>query len=379
MKIGLVTPFYFPTVGGISVFAFNLASALAFLGHNVDIITPQTNGQVVQNLSDNLRVVFLPGGRISMRRKVDILRNLNFRNFCLLYTNNNFFVEVTQWFLEHRYDVIHTNDFLFLALPSTFQKESIHVHTFHSHPWKPAKLSTRILYRHLVKFIDHITCVSKDLPIEISSNLGVHSYEIVNNGIDLNLFKPALRNETNKEVVVGSVTNFVIKEKALGLKMFIDVIKTLESENLYPTVFKVVIVGTGKFRKEIIEYADKIGVKGIAFKAATYEEMPSIYNEFDIYVHASGIKGIPLAVLEAIACGKPVVANANFVDLVSSKAVHVTKSKEDMVDALRSLITDTEKRKEKGILAREEANRYSWENVAKSYLRLYNTPSRDLI
>src|SRR5438445_5543262 len=149
MKIALVTPYYFTTIGGYSTFAYNLAKSLNSLGHSIDIITPGHTEYVIKILNDNLRVIFFPKGRIPLRKKVDILRNLNFRNICLLYTDYNFYFEVSQWLLQHKYDVVHTNGFPFEALPSTFQKEAITVHTFHTQPLKPHKLHLRLMYRHL--------------------------------------------------------------------------------------------------------------------------------------------------------------------------------------------------------------------------------------
>ena len=373
MKIALVTPYYFPTVGGYSTFSYNLAKAFAFLGHRVDIITPGPNGQSIQNLSDNLRVLFFPKHSIPMRQKLGILKNFDFRNFCLLYNNNSFYSEVAQWLLDNKYDVVHTNGFPFEALPSTLQNEPISVHTFHTQPLKPAKLPNRIMYRRLFEFIDHATCVSQRISSDVASNLGVFAHNIISNGVDLGFFKPVLRADAGKGLVVGSITNFTWKSKAVGLKMLIDSVKVLENENLSPEISKVIIVGGGKFKEEIMKCAEKVDLKNVVFKTATYEEMPSIYNEFDIYIHASGQEGFPIAIVEALACGKPVVSSADFPEMASSKAVQTVKSQEEMVDALRNLITDVDKRKEKGILARVEAENFSWKNIANCYLELYNT------
>jgi glycosyltransferase involved in cell wall biosynthesis len=196
---------------------------------------------------------------------------------------------------------------------------------------------------------------------------------VITNGVDLEFFKPAVSQEAGSGLVIGSVTNFNWKDKAFGLKLLIDSIKALEMQDLPPTGSKLVIVGNGIYRNEIMDYAGSLALKNVFFRTAKYEEMPSVYNEFDIYVHASGQEGFSVSILEALACGKPVVTSSRITELTSLKAVQIVQSREEMISALRTLITDVEMRRKLGVVARREVENYSLRTIANQYLKLYNT------
>ena len=68
------------------------------------------------------------------------------------------------------------------------------------------------------------------------------------------------------------------------------------------------ILGDGPMRDELVKGAENIGLQGcLRFETPRPDPVP-YYRSLDIYLNTSVHEGLPLSLLEAMACGKPVVA-----------------------------------------------------------------------
>ncbi len=95
----------------------------------------------------------------------------------------------------------------------------------------------------------------------------------------------------------------------------------------------------------------------------------------DIWVLPSHSENFGLAVVEAMASGKPVITSPH-VNMAPEAAaadalVMVPNTPEDMAQSIQSLIDDTIRRSQLSRHASEYAWRYDWSNVAQEYLQLY--------
>lgn len=118
---------------------------------------------------------------------------------------------------------------------------------------------------------------------------------VIEDGVDLTRFFPMDVNQSQSNedpIVIGWVGNSkwgmnIDGQDHKGLESIIKpAIRQLQSEGLQ-------IVG---------EFADRNDTW------LSHEKMPQYYNSIDIYVCASDIEGTPNPVLEAMACGKPVIS-----------------------------------------------------------------------
>ena len=98
-------------------------------------------------------------------------------------------------------------------------------------------------------------------------------------------------------------------------------------------------------------------------------DLPAIFHEADVFLFPSLIEGMPLVVLEAMACGVPVITTRHgpgdivrdgidgfFVPVRDSLAI---------AQRLEQLYRDRDLREQMGRNAREQALRYSWEAYAR--------------
>ena len=131
------------------------------------------------------------------------------------------------------------------------------------------------------------------------SFLGIYETRVINNGIDLNVFK-----ETNgdfreryslkdKVIVLGVASSWGVRK---GLLDFIELRKLLDSR------YEIVLVGVNEEEKSILSE----GMTGIT-RTDSPMELAEIYTASDIFVNLTYEDNYPTVNLEAQACGTPVL------------------------------------------------------------------------
>lgn len=131
------------------------------------------------------------------------------------------------------------------------------------------------------------------------SYLKDRNVEVINNGIDLDKFKPIESdfrekyNLQNKKLVLGVG---YIWNKRKGIDDFIELSKRLDDS------YKIILVGTN-------DEVDKRLPSNILSIHRTYnqEELIKIYSTADVFVNPTYEDNFPTVNLEALACGAPVV------------------------------------------------------------------------
>ncbi len=73
---------------------------------------------------------------------------------------------------------------------------------------------------------------------------------------------------------------------------------------------KLVVAGDGPLRGRLQGEARDLGLRNITFcGAVTSDRMATLYNEADVYLNAPDIDNMPSSILEAAACGLPIVTS----------------------------------------------------------------------
>ena len=152
--------------------------------------------------------------------------------------------------------------------------------------------------KHIFEYVKSYTVSSKKL-LKIYENIDYlkdPEYEITD-GVDLELFKPknisrlSYKNIKNRTLNIGWVGNSKWSgDKNEDVKGFISIIKPAV-EGLIKDGYNINLVTSDKNDKFI-----------------PHDKMPEYYNKIDLYICASLNEGTPNPVLEAMACGVPVIS-----------------------------------------------------------------------
>ena len=131
------------------------------------------------------------------------------------------------------------------------------------------------------------------------SYLQDYPVSIINNGIDLNVFKPSSSTFRNQYSLHGQFIILgvaAIWNERKGYQFFIDLAKRLR-----PTE-KVVLVGASE--SQIMHLP--AGITGIV-RTANTTELAEIYSAADVFINPTLEDNFPTTNLEALACGTPII------------------------------------------------------------------------
>jgi len=107
-----------------------------------------------------------------------------------------------------------------------------------------------------------------------------------------------------------------------------------------------------------------------------HSELPAIYNLASLMVYPSLYEGFGLPVLEAMACGTPLVTTevSSMPELVGEAGLlFPVGDKEALVEAMRSVLTDKVFGDHLSSLGLQRAARFTWRQTATDTLRVYNS------
>lgn len=138
----------------------------------------------------------------------------------------------------------------------------------------------------------------------------VKNIHLIRNFVDTKVF---FKDETKSEILTDisnkKIVLFVGRiEEVKGLELFIDVVVEL---NKYQKDWIGVIIGKGTYEDTLKRYIQKRQIKDtIIFPGPVYNqnELRKIYNQAEILLLTSYHEGIPMTILESLACGTPVLS-----------------------------------------------------------------------
>jgi glycosyltransferase involved in cell wall biosynthesis len=192
--------------------------------------------------------------------------------------------------------------------------------------------------------------------------------DVIPNGIDLDIFKPSARNGNIPQLLF---TGRVVYQK--GLDLLVEALS-----KLIDIPWELSIIGDGSYKDQLHQQIDVLGLTNrIHFHGwCNQKELLPILAQAHIFVNPSRHEGMPNAVLEAMACGLPVIATriAGNEDLVKDGENGFLVATENVIElrkALRILLTNKQLRQKMGKTSRAivESN-FSWSYSGEKYLAL---------
>lgn len=183
------------------------------------------------------------------------------------------------------------------------------VHTFHGHTfrgyWGP--MAARLVVateQGLAHLTDRLIAVSERVRDDLIAFRIAPPEKIVSIpvGLELTPFAQGKRRESSGEPIVGIVGRLVpVKNQAL----FLEVARRLIRDGFRG---RFMVVGDGELRGALQDSAADLGDR-IVF-TGWRRDLSNVYSELSVVVNTSLNEGTPVALLEAMAAGVPVVATA---------------------------------------------------------------------
>jgi len=291
MKVLLLITELFNGVGGIKMFNNFLVKALLELGHTLSIVSINDIKHPSSNLNLNL---FLPCAHkktmfvinalkqsLSFRPELILCGHANFSPFCMII---NRIFKIPYFTIAHGIDVWNLNGLKFCGLANSSKILSVSNYT-----------KQRIL-RQLINYPE------KDI-------------FILPNTFDSERFKPGPKPDylmkrwdiKDDEKVILTIARLLKSEKYKGYDKVIITMNDIVKE--IPNV-KYIVGGSGDDVERIKDLIKNYHWEGKVILTGFIpdEEIVDYYNLCDVFVMPSKKEGFGIVFLEALACGKPVIA-----------------------------------------------------------------------
>jgi len=197
-------------------------------------------------------------------------------------------------------------------------------------------------------------------------------YHIIQNGRDTEKYYPQRTTLKKEHGIKGKVILFV--GRFVPVKNINKIIKAFD---LLDDGTSLVLVGDGELRDELQDQARKNNYPENIYFMGHQDDVTPYYNIADILVIASDYEGLPGVLVEAMACGKTVVASPVGVipKVIDGSNGYLLPSKWDENDLVEGMILGLNspysvRKKSKKTFDEN----YSWEVVIEKFIRIYNPP-----
>lgn len=188
----------------------------------------------------------------------------------------------------------------------------------------------RFLFLQAMKNIDGLIAVSEQVReslLSYSTNLQ-QKITVINNCVDIDRYRTIEENIDLRETLGYSEDDLLILTVAIlkeqkGHKYLIAAANELISE--FPQL-RFLLAGDGVLKEDLIELVDLYGIGNYFQFLGNREDIPELLAACDYFVLPSLWEGLPMALIEAMASGLPIVAT------------DVSGSKQVMIDGITGLL-----------------------------------------
>jgi len=262
--------------------------------------------------------------------------------------------------------VITLHDLSFIRFPALFRRGN--------------RLYLTLMTRLSARRASRIIAVSAFTAQEATTLLGVprERIDVVHNGLNP-MFRPLATSEVEsyrrrRRLPKRFILSVGTLEPRKNLKVLVQAFARIRDghTNL------VIAGGKGWFYEELFAEVETLGLSGeVIFPGyIPQEELPFLYNAAEVFAYPSIYEGFGLPVIEAQACGTPVICSngSSLPESAGNAAVMVdTRSVEALADGLSQLVTGSILRGQLRQYGVEHARQFSWRRSAALTSQVYRT------
>jgi len=215
---------------------------------------------------------------------------------------------------------------------------------------------------------DAVICVYEFI-VPYAKKMGVKNIHVIYNKVDMQRFSNKVKKKffSNKPTILS--VGRLIDQK--NHRYLIESMKDLDA--------KLLIVGDGPNFKSLSSMIKKLDLtnKIEMIKRVPNEELPEYYASCDLYAQPmENLGGIPIPVLEAMACGLPIVMSrhsSDYSEIIDEAVVFVENNHSSFSNAFKQILTNPEYKEKLKTKSLSVINKISGIKMEEKELTLYKT------
>lgn len=275
----------------------------------------------------------------------------------------------------------------------------VHFHTAHAHSigllaLKMVKTRPRVILSRRVDFLvgqnilsrwkysqklDRIIAISGGVKNAlINSGVSEETIEVVYSGVNLEKIQNTpvttdLRNEFNikhGQSILGNVAALAPHKDHKTLIRAIEILSNRRND------FKLIIFGSGSLEEELKNLVSEKELDSFILFAGFRENIISYMKEFDIFVLSSNLEGLCTSLIDASACGLPIVATetGGIPEIVlhnKTGLLSEPENPEQLADVIDLILSDPGLREEFSGNAVKHAENFDFKHTVNGTLQIY--------
>jgi len=351
--------------GGVQEHVFYLTKELAKLGHKIDIFGPEKNIIPFNNYHPIAKAVRLP------------IPNGNWGNITV---NNDEKHEVSETIENGKFDLIHIHEpyIPFVGWDVYKNTSATKITTFHT-AWNNDSI-INVINPFLTLFKESFSKYFK--AAIFVSKIGKKRWQylceknvikkIIYNAVDNVAFAPIKKSE-------NKIINLLFVGRLVNRKGPLYLLKAIKKIVVADQNIKLVIIGDGPEKQNAEKYVKENNLsKYVEFTGEIFGKKRIIYyQKADIFCAPYIDEAFGITILEALACGIPVVGfrNESFSEILKGypypKLFVKNRNVLEFSKALKQLINSDKKRNEIGEWGIRRVKDFNWANTAAETEKLY--------
>ncbi|MCX7836715.1 MAG: glycosyltransferase family 4 protein [candidate division WOR-3 bacterium] len=372
----MVSDVYLPYIGGIPVHIYNLSQELRKRNHIVKILTTdfssnhifKVNDLELYNKEEDEKHVYRVGRAMFFRA------NKSFASFPVGWRLGTKIKEILE---ENDFDIIHIHGCLAPFLPLYVLKFSKTKNIITLHSYFKNSLGYIFFRPFLYPFFKklHGIIAVSNAAKRATQKYFPGNYCIIPNGVNTNFFHPNIKPLEEYSHYYPRLLFVGRFEPRKGLKYLLQALPIIKKE--FPN-FLLLVVGKGVLGYSYQEYLSSEVKENVVFcGTSSLEELPKFYATSHIFIAPSiGAESFGIVLLEAMACGKPIVASniPGYQEILENgKEGFLVKpcDYQEIAKKVIELAKDFKKAEEMGKAGRKKALNYSWEKISEKVENFY--------
>jgi len=263
-----------------------------------------------------------------------------------------------------------------------------HIHAEHGRDiYDPKGVNKKhnFLRKIMSLFIQRYIAVSLDLTQWLLNYVGINKNKVklIYNGIDTNKFASQANTKITRRalnfdeniILFGAVSRLTpIKDHKNLIQAFSLVIARQSKTSKHA---KLVIVGDGPLYSELAALIAQLNLTNHVYLIGERNDIDKILPELNVYVMSSIAEGIPLAILEAMSAGLPIISTlvGGIPELLENEKQGLlvpAQNSEKLANAMLWMLEHEDLAKNQGKINKEVVkNKFSINTMVNSYLKEY--------